>query len=107
VATLFSSQVRREFSHRRRLSQSRRALAEIRRYGVTSISYMSDDEQLEIFRELRSRDELTVRGHFRPHPEAWIVLARQAIRIGSGDDWIRLGTVKGHIDGIMGTSSVS
>ena len=95
----------REFSHRRRLSQSRRALAEIRRSGVTSISDMSDDDQLQIFRELRSRDELTVRVHFRPHLETWKVLARQAIRVGSGDDWIRLGAVKGHIDGIMGTSS--
>ncbi len=105
AATLFSSVLPREFSHRRRLSQSRRALAEIRRSGVTSISDMSDDEQLEIYRELRSRDELTVRVHFRPQLETWKVLARQAIRVGSGDDWIRLGAVKGHIDGIMGTSS--
>ena len=105
VGALFSSVVPREFSHKRRLSQSRRALAEIRRYGVTSISDMSDDEQLEIYRELRSRDQLTVRVHFRPHLETWKELARQAIRVGSGDDWIRLGAVKGHIDGIMGTSS--
>ncbi len=105
VDALFSSVVPREFSPRRRLLQSRRALAEIRRYGVTSISDMSDDEQLEIYRELRSRDQLTVRVHFRPHLETWKELARQAIRVGSGDDWIRLGAVKGHIDGIMGTSS--
>ena len=105
VGPLFSSVVPREFSPKRRLLQSRRALAEIRRYGVTSISDMSDDEQLEIYRELRSRDQLTVRVHFRPHLETWKELARQAIRVGSGDDWIRLGSVKGHIDGIMGTSS--
>ncbi len=105
VGPLFASVVPTGFSHKRRLSQSRRALAEIRRHGVTSISDMSDREQLEIYRELRSRDELTVRVHFRPHLETWRALARQAIRVGSGDDWIRLGAVKGHIDGIMGTSS--
>ena len=27
------------------------------------------------------------------------------IRVGAGDEWIRLGALKGHIDGIMGTSS--
>ncbi len=105
VGALFSPVVPREFSNKRRLSQSRQALVEIRRYGVTSISDMSDDQQLEIYRQLRSRDQLTVRVHFRSDLERWKVLARQAIRVGSGDDWIRLGAVRGHIDGIMGTSS--
>ena len=93
------------FSHERRLEQTRRALAEIRKYGVTNVSDMSDDEQLEIYRELRAKGELTVRVHFRYMLDRWEELAKQEIKIGSGDEWIRLGGLKGHIDGIMGNST--
>ena len=93
------------FSHERRLEQTRRALAEIRKYGVTNVSDMSDDEQLEIYRELHEAGELTVRVHFRYMLERWNELAEQDIKIGAGDEWIRLGGLKGHIDGIMGSSS--
>ncbi len=93
------------FSHERRLEQTRRALAEIRKYGVTNVSDMSDDEQLEIYRELRETDELTVRVHFRYMLDRWEELAKQEIKIGYGGEWIRLGGLKGHIDGIMGNST--
>jgi len=93
------------FSHQRRLSQTRNALAEIRKYGVTNISDMSDDEQLDIYRELRASGELTVRVHFRHFLDRWQELADQGIKVGSGDAWIRLGSLKGHIDGIMGNST--
>jgi predicted amidohydrolase YtcJ len=66
---------------------------------------MSDDEQLEIYRELHKSGELTVRVHFRPGLDRWKELADKGVRVGSGDEWIRLGSLKGHIDGIMGTSS--
>jgi hypothetical protein len=32
-------------------------------------------------------------------------LAAKGIKVGSGDEWLRLGALKGHIDGIMGTST--
>lgn len=105
VASLFASVVPTRFSHERRLQQTRNALAEIRRYGVTNVSDMSDDEQLDIYRELHKADELTVRVHFRPGLERWQEISDRGIRVGSGDEWIRLGALKGHIDGIMGTST--
>ncbi len=105
VQQLFASVRPREFSRQRRLKQSRRALAEIRRYGVTSLSDMSDDEQLEIYRDLHQAGELTVRVHFRPLLQDFQKWAQQGVRVGSGDEWIRLGAVKGHIDGIMGNST--
>ncbi len=92
-------------SRQRRVRQSLRALEEIRKHGVTSVSDMSDDEQLDIYRQLKESGDLTARIHFRPHLETWESLAERDIRVGSGDDWIQLGAVKGHIDGIMGTSS--
>lgn len=105
VLPLFSSQVPQSFSHARRVQQTRRALARIREFGVTNVSDMSDDEQLAIYRELREKGELTCRIHFRYPLDRWSELAERGIKIGSGDEWIRLGSLKGHIDGIMGTSS--
>ena len=92
-------------SRQRRLAQSRNALEVMRRAGVTNVSDMSDDQQLEIYRELRAAGELTARIHFRFPLERWPELAAQGIAVGSGDPWIRLGGLKGHIDGIMGNST--
>ncbi len=105
VMRIFSPHVPRSFSHERRLQQTRRALAQLRRHGVTNVSDMSDDEQLAIYRELRAAGELTCRIHFRFPLDRWPELAERSIVIGSGDPWIRLGSLKGHIDGIMGTST--
>jgi predicted amidohydrolase YtcJ len=105
VMRLFGSVIPKQFSHERRVQQTRNALAEIRRYGVTNVSDMSDDEQLDIYRELLKSGELTVRVHFRPGLDRWQEISDRGIKIGSGDEWIRLGALKGHIDGIMGTSS--
>ncbi|HEU4834869.1 MAG TPA: amidohydrolase, partial [Pyrinomonadaceae bacterium] len=105
VTRLFNTVIPRNFSRERRVQQTRNALAEIRKYGVTNVSDMSDDMQLDIYRELHRKGELTVRIHFRPGLDRWKEFADQGVRVGSGDEWIRLGALKGHIDGIMGTST--
>jgi predicted amidohydrolase YtcJ len=105
VTRLFGSVLPRTFSRERRLQQTKNALAEIRKFGVTNVSDMSDDTQLELYRELHQKGELTVRVHFRPGLDRWQELSNRGVKIGSGDEWIRLGALKGHIDGIMGTSS--
>lgn len=105
VRALFEDVVPPGFTHERRLAQTKNALAEIRRRGVTGVSDMSDEEQLAIYRELRQTDALTVRVDFRYPLDEWHTLAAQSIRRGGGDAWIRLGGLKGHIDGIMGTST--
>ncbi len=104
AARVFASVIPR-FSQARRVLQTKNALSEIRKYGVTNISDMSDDEQLHIYGKLREAGELTVRVHFRPGLDRWKELAGRRVKVGSGDEWIRLGALKGHIDGIMGTSS--
>ena len=105
VGALFRDVIPDGFTMERRFSQTRNALAEIRKNGVTSVSDMSDDTQLEIYRALRESDELTTRIHFRYFLDRWSDLKSEGIHVGSGDEWIRLGALKGHIDGIMGTSS--
>ena len=105
VTRLFNSAIPRNFSRARRVQQTKNALAEIRKHGVTNVSDMSDEMQLDIYRELHRTGELTVRIHFRPGLDRWKELADRGIKVGSGDEWIRHGALKGHIDGIMGTSS--
>ena len=105
VLPIFNRVIPRTFSRERRIQQTKNALAEIRKYGVTNVSDMSDDLQLDIYRELQQKGELTVRIHFRPGLDRWKEMADKGIRVGAGDEWIRLGALKGHIDGIMGTSS--
>lgn len=105
VTRLFNAIIPRTFSRERRVQQTKNALAEIRKYGVTNVSDMSDDMQLDIYRELHRKGELTVRIHFRPMLDRWKEFSDQGVRVGSGDEWIRLGALKGHIDGIMGTST--
>ncbi len=102
---LFNTVIPRNFSRERRVQQTKNALAEIRKFGVTNVSDMSDDVQLEIYRELHRTGDLTVRIHFRPGLDRWKEMADRGIRTGSGDESIRLGALKGHIDGIMGTST--
>jgi predicted amidohydrolase YtcJ len=89
----------------RRIAQTRHALQLVAEAGVTSLSDMSDNTQLEIYRQLREQGDLTVRVRFRPPLANWEEQAAQGIKVGSGDEWIRFGAVKGHIDGIMGQSS--
>ncbi|MGQ0761551.1 MAG: amidohydrolase [Acidobacteriota bacterium] len=105
VTRLFALVVPRTFSRERRIQQTKNALAEIRKFGVTNVSDMSDDTQLDIYRELHRKGELTARVHFRPGLDRWKEMSEKGIKVGSGDEWIRLGALKGHIDGIMGTSS--
>jgi hypothetical protein len=105
VARLFRTVAPRNFSRERRTQQTKNALAEIRRFGVTNVSDMSDDTQLDIYRELHGKGELTTRIHFRPGLDRWKEMSDRGVKVGSGDEWIRLGSLKGHIDGIMGTSS--
>jgi len=66
---------------------------------------MSPSYQLRIYQELLAREELTVRVHYRPMISDYERLAAVGVMSGFGSPWIRLGAVKGHIDGIMGNSS--
>ncbi len=88
-----------------RLAEGRAALERLRRYGVTGIHDITGPEQLEVFQELRRRNQLTVRVYARPTLDRWEELANLGMRHGFGDEWIRIGGLKGFVDGIMGNSS--
>ncbi|MFQ5527247.1 MAG: amidohydrolase [Thermoanaerobaculia bacterium] len=94
-----------EKSMAQRLAEARVALKRLRSFGVTGIHDITSAEQLRVFQELRRRGELTVRVYARPTLDRWEHLAALGIRHGFGDEWIKIGGLKGFVDGIMGNSS--
>lgn len=88
-----------------RLRESRAALEHLAEFGVTTIHDNTTPEQLEVFQVLRREGDLTVRIYARPTLDKWDELRAVGIRHGFGDDMLRIGGLKGFVDGIMGNSS--
>ena len=97
------------------LSESKRALEECRRWGVTTVQDMSPPNQLDVYKKLREDGELTCRINFSPSrlieysemkDKGWVIdWSDKNNPKTAGDDWISFGTIKTHIDGIMGARS--
>jgi predicted amidohydrolase YtcJ len=88
-----------------RLTESRAALAHLRALGVTTIHDNTGPEQMEVYQELKRRGELTTRIYMRPTMDKCPQLRAVGIRHGFGDEWLKIGGLKGFVDGIMGNSS--
>jgi predicted amidohydrolase YtcJ len=73
--------------------------------GVTSVQTEVTPAEVRAYRALRDSGRLTVRVY------GWLPLEAETIRgfrqlgitAGSGDDWLRLGMVKGYVDGTLGS----
>ncbi len=87
------------------LAESRAALKRLRSHGVTGIHDITGADQMKIFQLLERRDELTVRVYARPTLDQWPHLAALGIRHGYGSEYLKMGGLKGFVDGIMGNSS--
>ena len=72
---------------------------------MTGIHDITPPEQLRAFLELQQRQELSVRIYARPTLDKWEHLAALGIEHGFGNEWLRIGGLKGFVDGIMGNSS--
>ena len=64
-------------------------------------------EEMDVLRELREDGKLTLRwnGWLSLRTAPW--LARRGIRSGQGDHWIRVGFLKGYIDGTLGDGTAA
>jgi len=95
-----------------RMAEARRALEECRRWGVTTVQDMSPLDQLDVYNKLREQNELTSRINFSPNrlvdytmmkDKGWVIdWSDREHPHPAGDEWISFGTLKTHIDGIMG-----
>jgi len=92
-------------SMEQRLREARLALEDLASLGVTTIHDNTPPDQFPVFEALRDRGELTARVYARPTLDRVDSLIAAGARPGDGDDWIRMGGLKGFVDGIMGNSS--
>jgi predicted amidohydrolase YtcJ len=93
----------RSFEHQ--LLEARTAMAHLAELGVTSIHDNTPPAQMRVFQALRDGDEMTVRVYARPTLDKWRALADVGITHGFGDEYLKIGGLKGFVDGIMGNSS--
>jgi predicted amidohydrolase YtcJ len=108
LTTVAANRVRRAIPPKsldQRLTESRAALAHLRALGVTTIHDNTGPEQMEVYQELKRRGELTTRIYMRPTMDKCPALRAVGIRHGFGDEWLKIGGLKGFVDGIMGNSS--
>jgi predicted amidohydrolase YtcJ len=88
-----------------RLAQVRAVLQEAREGGVTTMQDITSAEQLQAYRELQRRGELTARIMIRPSLDNVVHTAGLGISQGLGDHWLKFIGYKAWVDGIMGNSS--
>jgi len=88
-----------------RLAQVRAVLQEAREGGVTTIQDLTTAEQLQAYRELQRRGELTARILLRPSLDNVVHSAGLGLTQGFGDHWLKFIGYKAWVDGIMGNSS--
>lgn len=87
------------------LEAAKLALAEARKFGVTSIQDVSSGSDVRVYQILRDRGELTSRFHCRIPLSQWANLAAAGVRVPFGDEWVRLGSLKEFADGSLGSST--
>jgi predicted amidohydrolase YtcJ len=89
----------------------RAVLGEARQVGVTSVQDMDGSDLgtrrklLRIYQELARSDRLTLRIGLRWPLAEWRSLANLGIAEGLGDDWVKIGGLKGFVDGSLGSST--
>jgi predicted amidohydrolase YtcJ len=88
-----------------RLIESRGALEHLAELGVTTIHDNTAPEQLEVYQILLKNGQLTTRVYARPTLDKYDELRAAGIRHGFGNEYLKIGGLKGFVDGIMGNSS--
>ena len=81
-----------------------RALAYAASLGVTATSHVSASwADLEAYHRLERAGRLTMRVALYLPLESWQAVAETVSRSGHGDDWVKIGGLKGYMDGSAGS----
>lgn len=92
-------------SFEQRLREARVAVAHLNELGVTGIHDITLRDQFPVYHALKEQGELTVRVYARPTLDKWDELTEVGIPHGFGDVWLKVGGLKGFVDGIQGNST--
>jgi predicted amidohydrolase YtcJ len=87
------------------------AMAEARRVGVTSVQDLDGSDAVtrrklfQLYQRLAREEKLTLRIDFRWPLAQWKDLANLGAEANFGNDYVRIGGVKGFVDGSLGSST--
>ncbi len=91
------------------LKQSQKALEAAMNYvaaqGVTSIHHMGSWDDLAVFKSSHSNKKLNTRIYAAVPVSTWRQLDDEVRANGRGDDWLRMGALKGFLDGSLGSQT--
>ncbi len=94
-----------EPSFQEKLVAARAATQHAARFGVTSVQDMSTGSDVGVYQELHRRGELDTRIYALTSLNDWERIARTGVHAPFGDDWIRIGALKGFSDGSLGSTT--
>lgn len=97
-------------SQEQRLEAAQRALEHARSLGVTSVQEMANSNEdlsrnLEVYKELEEKGELTTRISVAPLMDNWENYAKVGIRHAFGSNLLRSGAMKAFADGSLGSTT--
>ncbi len=75
--------------------------------GVTSIQNMGTWGDLEVFRRAHKKNELKTRIYAAVPLSSWKKLAEEIKRSGRGDNYLKIGGLKGFVDGSLGSHTAA
>jgi len=75
--------------------------------GVTAVHHMGSWEDLRVFERANSNRSLTTRIYAAVPIDTWERLRDYVAEKGRGDDWLRIGALKGFVDGSLGSHTAA
>ena len=75
--------------------------------GVTAVHHLGTWPQVDIFRVAERRGLLKTRIYACTPLEQWERLAKEVKERGRGNDWLRIGGLKGYVDGSLGSHTAA
>lgn len=75
--------------------------------GVTSVHDMGDWQSLDTYRRAREKNQLNTRIYSVMPLADWQRLAAEVAAQGRGDEWLRIGGLKGFMDGSLGSHTAA
>ena len=83
------------------------AMSYVASNGVTSIHHMGGWNDLDVFRTAHRDEKLKTRIHAAVPLSTWERLAAEVKAKGPGDAWLRSGSLKGYVDGSLGSHTAA
>ncbi len=83
------------------------AMAYVARQGVTSVHHMGTWQDLAVFERAHAARRLTPRIYAAVPIDTWERLRDRVSVRGRGDEWLRIGALKGFVDGSLGSRTAA